>query len=354
MTRGIRRFTALRYGVGMRFWSLGLNNTWRDWRAGQLRLLVLAVSLAVAALTAVGFFADRLQGGLERDARQLLGGDAVISSDRPTPPAFVEQARRGGLTLVQLVSFPTMARALEQDGGQSKLVAFKAVEPGYPLRGKLRVASGPQQAEEVTRDIPAPGQVWVDPSLLDALGLEVGQSLLLGDKSLRIDKLIIQEPDRGGGFMSFSPRVMVNQLDVPATGLIQPASRTNYRLVVAGSDAQVRDYTRWVQAQIEGGNLRGLRIESLEGGRPEMRQTLDRAGKFLSLVALLASLLSAVAVAIVARGFAASHLDACAMLRVLGQSQRSIALAYTLEFLLVGLLASLLGRCSVTRCTTSL
>jgi putative ABC transport system permease protein len=343
MTRGIRRFTALRYGVGMRFWSLGLNNTWRDWRAGQLRLLVLAVSLAVAALTAVGFFADRLQGGLERDARQLLGGDAVISSDRPTPPAFVEQARRGGLTLVQLVSFPTMARALEQDGGQSKLVAFKAVEPGYPLRGKLRVASGPQQAEEVTRDIPAPGQVWVDPSLLDALGLEIGQSLMLGDKSLRIDKLIIQEPDRGGGFMSFSPRVMVNQIDVPATGLIQPASRTNYRLVVAGSDAQVRDYTRWVQAQIEAGNLRGLRIESLEGGRPEMRQTLDRAGKFLSLVALLAALLSAVAVAIVARGFAASHLDACAMLRVLGQSQRSIALAYTLEFLLVGLLASLLG-----------
>jgi putative ABC transport system permease protein len=343
MTRDIRRFTALRYGVGMKFWSLGLNNTWRDWRAGQLRLLVLAVSLAVAALTAVGFFADRLQGGLERDARQLLGGDVVISSDRPTPAAFVEQARRSGLTLVQLVSFPTMARALEQDGGQSKLVAFKAVEPGYPLRGKLRVASGPQQAEEVTREVPASGQVWVDPSLLDALGLEVGQSLLLGDKSLRIDKLIIQEPDRGGGFMSFSPRVMVNQLDVPATGLIQPASRTNYRLVVAGSDAQVRDYTAWVQAQIEGGNLRGLRIESLEGGRPEMRQTLDRAGKFLSLVALLAALLSAVAVAIVARGFAANHLDACAMLRVLGQSQRSIALAYTLEFLLVGLLASLLG-----------
>jgi len=343
MTRDTRRFTALRYGVGMQFWSLGLNNTWRDWRAGQLRLLVLAVSLAVAALTAVGFFADRLQGGLERDARQLLGGDVVISSDRPTPAAFVERARDSGLTLVQLVSFPTMARALEQDGGESKLVAFKAVEPGYPLRGKLRVASGPQQAEEVTRDIPAPGQVWVDPSLLDALGLEIGQSLLLGDKSLRIDKLIIQEPDRGGGFMSFSPRVMVNQADVPATGLIQPASRTNYRLVVAGSDAQVRDYTRWVQAQIDAGKMRGLRIESLEGGRPEMRQTLDRAGKFLSLVALLAALLSAVAVAIVARGFAASHLDACAMLRVLGQSQRSIALAYALEFLLVGLLASLLG-----------
>ncbi|MCE2879050.1 MAG: ABC transporter permease [Comamonadaceae bacterium] len=334
---------ALRYGVGMKFWELGLKNAWRDWRAGQLRLLLVAVSLAVAALTAVGFFADRLQGGLERDARQLLGGDAVISSDRPMPAAFVDRARGLGLSMTQSVSFPTMARASERDGGDSKLVAFKAVESGYPLRGKLRIAAGPGQAEEVARDVPAPGQVWVDPSLLDALDLDVGKSLLLGDASFRIDRLIIQEPDRGAGFMSFSPRVMINQADVAATGLIQPASRTNYRLAVAGSDAQVRDFSRAVQSQIDGDKLRGIRVESLEGGRPEMRQTLDRAGKFLSLVALLAALLSAVAVAIVARGFAASHLDSCAMLRVLGQSQRSIALAYAFEFLLVGLIASFVG-----------
>lgn len=259
------------------------------------------------------------------------------------PAAFVDRARGLGLSMTQSVSFPTMARASEQDGGDSKLVAFKAVESGYPLRGKLRIAAGPGQAEEVARDVPAPGQVWVDPSLLDALDLDVGKSLLLGDASFRIDRLIIQEPDRGAGFMSFSPRVMINQADVAATGLIQPASRTNYRLAVAGSDAQVRDFSRAVQSQIDADKLRGIRVESLEGGRPEMRQTLDRAGKFLSLVALLAALLSAVAVAIVARGFAASHLDSCAMLRVLGQSQRSIALAYAFEFLLVGLIASFVG-----------
>ena len=246
----------------MSFWQLGLKNAWRDWRAGQLRLIVVAVALAVAALTAVGFFADRLKGGLERDARQLLGGDVVISSDRPTPPAFLEEARRRGLSVAATVSFPTMARARDEDGGESRLVAFKAVEAGYPLRGTMRVADAPGQPEGPTRDVPAPGQVWVDPGLLDALGLEPGQSLLLGEVSLRITRLIIQEPDRGAGFMSFSPRVMINQADVAATGLIQPASRTNYRLVVAGSDAQVRDYTRWVQAQIEAGNLRGLRIES--------------------------------------------------------------------------------------------
>ncbi len=327
----------------MNFWALGLKTAWRDWRAGELRLLVVAITLAVAALTAVGFFANRLQGGLERDARQLLGGDAVVSSDRLPPPEFAEQARRMGLAATRSVSFPTMARAREEEGGDSKLVAFKAVEPGYPLRGQVRLKSAPDQPAQPASGIPARGEAWVDPSLLDAMGLAVGQPLLLGDHTLTITQLIAQEPDRGAGFMSFSPRVMVNEADLNATGLIQPASRLNYRLAVAGEVAQVGRFTQWVEAEIARGELRGLRLESLESGRPEMRQTLDRASKFLSLVALLAAMLSAVAVAIVARGFAASHLDACAMLRVLGQPQRRIALAYTLEFLLVGLAASLLG-----------
>lgn len=327
----------------MNFWTLGLKNAWRDWRAGELRLLVVAVTLAVAALTAVGFFADRLQGGLERDARQLLGGDAVVSSDRPSAPAFYEQARSLGLGVTRSVSFPTMARTRDEEGGQSKLVAFKAVESGYPLRGRLRLSDGPGLPEQVARGVPAPGEAWVDPGLLDALDLRMGQTLLLGDQAFKLTRLIIQEPDRGGGFMSFSPRVMVNQADVAATGLVQPASRLNFRLAVAGDDAQVKRYTQWVESEMARQEVRGLRLESMESGRPEMQQTLDRAGKFLSLVALLAALLSAVAVAIVARGFAASHLDACAMLRVLGQPQRRIALAYALEFLLVGLGASLLG-----------
>src|SRR3954469_206639 len=98
-------------------WQLGWRTLWRDLRAGELRLLIVAVALAVAALTAVGFFADRLQGGLARDARQLLGGDAVVSSDNPTPPAFVEKARTLGLQAVTTSSFPTMARASDAQGG---------------------------------------------------------------------------------------------------------------------------------------------------------------------------------------------------------------------------------------------
>jgi putative ABC transport system permease protein len=211
------------------------------------------------------------------------------------------------------------------------------------LRGSLRVADGPQAPDAPTRDIPAPGTAWVDAALLVALDLQVGSPLLMGDSRFRIDKVIVVEPDRGAGFLTFAPRVMINAADLPATGLVQPASRLTYRLAVAGSDPAVSQFVQWAQAQIAMPGVRGLRLESLEGGQPAMQQTLERAEKFLNLVALLAALLSAVAVAIAARGFAQRHLDDCAMLRVLGLSQGTMARAYTFEFVLVGLGASVLG-----------
>ncbi|WP_031254565.1 ABC transporter permease [Curvibacter lanceolatus] len=325
------------------FFSLGWRTLWRDLRAGELRLLIVAVTLAVAALSAVGFFSDRLKGGLQRDARQLLGGDAVLASDNPAPAAFAERARALGLQVGATQTFPTMGRAPDEQGGASRLVALKAVSPGYPLRGQLLVSTTADGAGEPTREVPGPGEVWVDAAVLESLDLHLGDPLLLGDSRLRIARVLVLEPDRGAGFMNFAPRVMVRETDLAATRLVQPASRINHRLAVAGEGPAVKAFTDWAEAEMKRSGLRGARIESLDSGRPEMRQTLDRAEKFLNLVALLAALLSAVAVALAARGFAGSHLDDCAMLRVLGQSQRTIALAYAFEFVLAGAAASLLG-----------
>ena len=323
--------------------GLGWRNLWRDLRAGELRLLIVSVTLAVAALTAVGFFADRLQAGLWRDARQLLGGDAVVVSDKPTPQAVLNEAERKGLVGNTSITFPTMARGLN---GASKLVALKAVTPGYPLRGKLQIIEGPSPVHAAV-GIPAPGQVWVDAGLLESLGLAQGDVLHLGETRLQIAAVIAQEPDRGAGFMNFSPRVMLNHADLAATGLVQPASRLTYRMAVVGrgpqAEAKVKTFAAWTRQQVDQGLLRGVQVETLESGRPEMRQTLDRAGKFLNLVALLAALLCAVAVALAARTFAARHLDGCALLRVLGQSQRTLTISYTFEFVSAGLLASALG-----------
>ena len=322
---------------------LGLRSLWRDLRAGELRLLILAVTLAVAALTSVGFFADRLQRGLQRDALQLLGGDAVIASDRPTPAAFTERAAALGLRGATNIGFPTMARATDARGGASKLVALKVVEAGYPLRGTLSVAPSIDAPAAPTREIPARGEAWVDAPLLEALGLQPGDELLLGESSLRIARVIVIEPDRGGGFVSFAPRVMMNEADLAATRLVQPASRLNYRFAVAGPERAVREFVRWATQEVEKPEVRGVRLESMESGRPEMRQTLDRAEKFLNLVALLAALLCAVAVALAGRGYASSHLDDCALMRVLGQSQRRIAWSYTVAFGVAGLCASAVG-----------
>ncbi len=326
--------------------ALAWRQTQRDFRAGELRLLALAVLLAVAALTAVGFFADRLNNGLARDARQLLGGDAVISSDKPPPPELLDKARALGLQTARSAGFPSMARASDEQGGSTRLVSVKAVGSAYPLRGQLQLKDGPDAPVQTLAAAPAPGTVWVDAAVLDSLALKVGDDLLLGDARLRIARIIVIEPDRGAGFASFAPRVMLADADLAATHLVQPASRVGYRLAVAappGREAALREFVRFAEDRIKTAPLRGVRVESLESGRPEMRQTLDRAEKFLNLVALLAALLAAVAVGIAARDFASRHLDDCAMLRVLGLSQRRIAGAYTLEFAALGLLASAAG-----------
>lgn len=324
--------------------ALGWRTLWRDLRSGELRLLMVAVTLAVAALTAVGFFSDRLQSGLHRDARQLLGGDAVVVTDNPPAADWHQHADSLGLQSSLTLTFPTMGRAPDAQGGVTRLVALKVVGAGYPLRGNLRVAQNPQDTVgTTTRDIPARGEAWVEPPLLEALGLRVGDTLLLGDGSFRISRLVSYEPDRGSGFMSFAPRVMINEADLPATNLVQPASRITYRLALAGDEGAVKRYQTWAEAKLKDPGVHGVRLETLESGRPEMRQTLDRAEKFLNLVALLAALLSSVAVALAARGFAARHLDDCAMLRVLGLPQRTIAGAYTIEFLLAGLASSVVG-----------
>ncbi|MCV2355196.1 ABC transporter permease [Paucibacter sp. B2R-40] len=313
---------------------------WRDWRAGELRLLMLAVALAVGALCAVSFLSDRLDQGLRRDAAQLMGGDAVLLSDQPTPAPLLALASELKLAQLLSVNFPSMARSSEAQGGASRLVAVKAVGNAYPLRGRLVLTDG--------RSVQAPkvGEVWVDEPVLTALALNVGDSLLLGELSLRISGIIATEPDRGAGFLNFAPRVMLAEADLAATGLVQAASRVTYRLAVASSDGNTKAVASFVKratALIERSGWRGVRLDSLESGRPEMRQTLDRASKFLSLVAMLAALLAAVAVALAARDFAARHMDDCAMLRVLGQSQRRIAWTYGLEFGVAGMVGSSLG-----------
>jgi putative ABC transport system permease protein len=326
----------------------------RDARSGELKLLFFAVVLAVTAMSSVSFLADRLERGLERDAGKLLGGDVVVASDQATPEAFLAWAHEAGLKSAQTITFPTMARAPQALGSNSKLVALKAVSSTYPLMGRIQLSTtlhpenDPQdthspKSQDAPSGNPPKGQAWVDAQVLESLKLNIEDPLILGDLSLKISGVIENEPDRGAGFMNFAPRVMINTEDLEGTHLIQPASRINWRLAVTGPTPSVKGFQDRVTEHITSAKLRGVRIETLKQGRPEMRITLERASEFLHLVALLCAMLCAVAVALAARSFAQKRTDECAMYRVLGQSQRSIEMGFLFEFLCVGLLASGLG-----------
>lgn len=328
-----------------------LRMTARDWRAGELRFLLVALVVAVAALSAVGFFVDRMRSGLTRDARQLLGADLLVNADQPLPAPWREEAQRRGLVLADTVTFPSMAQAGQGDDSQALLSSVKAVSSGYPLRGQLRTTTSPEDASEALGDaaggVPAPGTVWVDVNLLPPLKVKVGSSIQLGDRTFKIARLIATEPDRGASFSNFAPRVMLNLADLKATGLVDNYARVTYRMQVAGPSANdprpVQDYEAWLRARIAQDNVKGVRIETLENGRPEMRNTIDRAERFLSLVSLLSAMLAAVAVAMAARRFMQRHLDAVAMLRCLGMTQNEVGILFLVEFAIVGLAGSVLG-----------
>ncbi|WP_233238925.1 ABC transporter permease [Bordetella sp. LUAb4] len=314
---------------------LGVRALLRDTRAGELRLLVIALIVAVAAVTSVGFLADRVGRALERDAAQMLGADVVLDSDAPLPPAFEQRARQEGLRLAHTWQFPSMAGA----GDNAQLVSLKAVEPGYPLRGSLRTATAPFGADAPTRDVPDAGTVWVDPQLLGILNVAVGGTLTLGDSQFRIARLVTYEPDRSLQFVNVSPRVMMRADDLAATHLIAPGSRVGYALLAAGDAPAVAAYSAWLGENLQ----RGQKIATVESGRPDVRRVLDRAQRFLSLVALLAVLISAVAVALAANRFMQRHRDGVAVMRCLGAPQSAITRMLTVEFILVGVLASLAG-----------
>lgn len=307
----------------------------RDFRAGELTLIVVAVIIAVAGVTTVGFFTDRVQLALNRQANQLLGADLVISHDRALPTEMVQEAQRRQLSVTQMLRFPSMAVF----GDKNVLADIKVVAAGYPLRGEVRIADKLYGEERRAIGVPAPGTAWVDERILSQLGVAIGEKIAIGNNNLSIAAIMTQEPDAAVGFINAGPRVMVNEADLAATGLVQTGSRIGYRLQIAGSADAVDDYREWVVAQMRPGQ----RIEGIRDARPEIRSALERAEKFLNIAALVSVLLAAMAIALAARRFLQRHLDACAMMRCLGASQGQLMRLYFVHFALLGLAASVIG-----------
>jgi putative ABC transport system permease protein len=363
----------------MNLLRLSLSLLRRDWRAGEWRVLLIALVLAVGSIATVGLFADRVRLALQQEATSLLGADLRISSTRALPPGYRDEARRRGLRMVETESFPSMAVA----GRESVLAEIQAVEEGYPLRGKIVINPDCSYAPydflppcegkdrmgvEALKDnqvstpsltlplqgggdgaanpsmeavglIPARGTLWADARLMQRLGVRLGDMVGIGALHLRLTAEVVRDVDQSVGFASFAPRVMLNAADLPASGLVQEGSRINYRLLVAGEPKQVAGLRTWLQGQLGVGE----RLEDVRDARPEIRTALDRAGHFLGLAALTAVVLAGVALALAARHFISRHLDACAMMRCLGASQAQVLRIFLFQFLLLGACAVLAG-----------
>jgi putative ABC transport system permease protein len=314
---------------------LALRMLARDWRAGELTVLGIALMLAVAALTSVGFLTDRVEQALRLQSHQLLGGDLLLTADHPLPERFRQEAAARGLSQAESATFPSMVSL----GDASLLAEIKAVSDGYPLRGSLRTAAVLNAADADTARVPQSGEAWPDERLATTLSLAPGTSLALGKIVVHSGPVLTMEPDRGMNVFALAPRLMINMADLPATGLIQPGSRIRYRLHLAGETAAVKAFETWATAQLE----RGEKVESLDNARPEVRNVTERAQRFLRLAALLAVILAAVAVALAAERYMRRHLDGCAVMRCMGASAAQLLLIHGGEFLIFGLAATLAG-----------
>ncbi|MBU8977561.1 FtsX-like permease family protein [Lysobacter sp. MMG2] len=306
----------------------------RDLAAGDVRILIAALVLAVLAVTAVGFVTDRAERALAIEANRLLGGDAVVRGDSPITGAVLEAASAQALQRTQTIELQTMIRV----GERLQLGDLRALGEGFPLRGAFRI-SGPDGVERDAPGVPARGTVWMSRAGADTLGAKLGDEIALGDARLRLAALVVQEPDAALDYFNVAPKVFLNLADVPSTGLVQEGSRIRYRLVVAGPAAAVETFVNTARAEL----ARGQRLETISDARPEIRSALDRAGRFLGLAALVSVVLAAVAVAMAARRHSERHLSGTAVMRCLGASQRTLVVIQVGELLMLGVIASTVG-----------
>lgn len=309
---------------------------WRDLRNSELRILAIALIIAVTAVSAVSFFASRIDRAMALQAAEMLGADVRVSASTPLPEAWSDYAHQQGLRVANTLSFPSILF----QGEKTLLAAVKAVDVAYPLRGQLRTADTLEDTTgETIATIPAPGTAWVEARLLSELDLSVGAALVLGDTHLTITKILTYEPDRSGQFFQLSPRLLMNIDDVAKTQLLDAGSRVRYRLLVAGDVDTVTRYHEWLHQQVQPGQT----VETTADARPELRTALERSQQFLELAAMVTVLLAGAAVAVAAYHFSQKQADASAILRCLGVTQAVILRLYLLRLLVLGIVASGLG-----------
>ena len=315
--------------------TFALRNLWRDLKSGELSVLLLALTVAVLSLTAVGFFTSRISQGVRAQASEVLAADLRIESDHRLPAAYFDEALRQGLKTADVESFATAIF----NGDLSQLASVHAVSASYPLRGSVRIADSPFGVARRTNRIPDRGEAWVDARIIAQLNLPPGSRMRLGAGSLLVTQVLDYRPDQGTCFVNLAPAVLINADDVASTQLIQPGSRVTYAGLFAGPPAAIevlRDYLKAHKSP-------GERIRDVDDSSRQLNSAIDRASRFLNLASLASVLLAAVAVAMGARRYVARHIDTVALLKCMGAAQALVLAISVVELCLLALMAVSIG-----------
>jgi len=320
----------------MNRFNLAIRLLWRDGRAGELTILVLALIIAVTSSTAITLFADRLQRTMTNQAAEFLAADLVVESSSAIPEAWQAKASELQLSQAQTVEFPSVLIEHEE----LLLASIKAVTSSYPLRGYLKTTTADYSTEITVNKGPEPGTVWVEKRILPALKINIGDKLTVGEKALTITQIITYEPDKRGDFYSFSPRVMINQADLQATGVLQPGTRVkNFYQYSSGNSEALSQFKQWLKPQI----TPAQRLMDIHDDRPELGSALSRAERYLGLSSIVVIIIAGVAIAMATRRYTERHFNTTAILRCLGCKQNDILWLYGGQFVLLGLSASAVG-----------
>lgn len=308
----------------------------RRWRLPEMRLLFLALWISALAVAAVGFFTDRVESAMERQASQVLGGDLVVSSARPLPDDYRQLAAQLGANMAEVISF----RSMLSYGETTQLVQVKAVSSNYPLVGEL------QGAKDLTAggvslkgQLPASGQVWAEPRLFHSLQAPVNATVVLGNSQFALTTVVTKDPSQGVNFFQLAPQVIIPLADLPATGLLSPASRAEFSLLFTGSDRVIRA----LKAELETKLTPTERIRSLQEGAQNVQQALQRAGRFLGLAALLSVVLAGAAIVLTSASLVRHETRTVAVLKAFGLARRRILVDYLGNLWLLALIAGVLG-----------
>jgi len=308
----------------------------RDWRGGELGVLVTALVLAVGVVSGISAFTTRLQSALELESHRFLAADTVVRGSGELPAAWLQEAESAGLEWALTLSFPSMVSAA---GEAMQLASVKAVSRGYPLRGELLYSSRPFGEPQVAETGPAPGEVWLDSRLFPLLEVAVGDTVMVGDATLVISAAALSEPDRAAGMYGYGPRLLMNYADIDATAVVRPGSRVQYRQLYAGEASAVQAFTGTLRPQLRPGQ----RLMDVRQGQPGIGNALERAESFLLLSGSLGVVLAAVAIALAARRFSERHNDYVAVMKSLGATSGMINRLYGKSLMLLGVLATAAG-----------